>query len=186
MKRVLLFTVVMLCLSGFAWADVVTINGGSYQNTYPGGAAYVNNGDDVTATAADFDGNSNNSSGGIGFVNRAGTLTANNCTFEGQVGIANYDTATIDSGNITGGVTNSGNMTINGATITSLFSNTNGNMTINSGSFSDNGTITVFQNNSDSTTTINGGDFSSNDGAIYGVMNYGTDLIYGGSSSGIM
>ena len=50
MKKVLVFSVVMLCLSGFAWAQQqVTINGGSYTD-------YINDGDDLTINGGVFSG----------------------------------------------------------------------------------------------------------------------------------
>lgn len=188
MKRVLVLAAAMLCLSGFAWADTVTINGGNYENYYgnPSNAAYVNNGNDVTVTAGGFEGNASVYNGvgyvsvpGTAFINSAGTLTVNGGSFDGATGIDNSATAIINNGDIsqsgsngyTGAIVNSGTITINGGHISGGYAFLNHGMAIING-----GSVPYIE--SGGALTINGGSLPGY------IANWGALSIKGGNFSG--
>jgi hypothetical protein len=173
MNKVSVIAVIMLCLSGFAWADVVTINGGIYRAP-SGGVAYTNNGNDVTASGADFDGTYQTPA----FVNNGGTLTANDCTFEPWQGIVNIGgRVTINGGVISGSAggidNNSGILTVNSGRIRGGINSRYGCSTVIYG-----GDIDGISNGISSTVTIYGGHING----LYDIA--GTATIYGGDFTG--
>ena len=206
------------CDSELQWVRLgghIVINGDYYQNYWdnPIDAGYLNNGDNVTANGADFEGNWQGyyylpTLGGPGFLNSAGTLTANNCTFNGRWGIVNYDTvtanncafvtscgiensgtATVNDCTIQGayeGIENFSTLTVNGGTLLGIsygVDNETGEVTINGGSVS--ADAVAVENSRFGTLIINGGAITGvlGPGLGAGVENYGTLIMNGGSIS---
>ena len=168
MRASLAVAAMILLTAGSAGASTVTLNGGSYQNYYgsPGNAAYVNNGDDVTANGTVFDGDVYVYNGtdyvlypGIGFLNSSGSLTAIDCTFKGH----SYSMKSYGSVTVRGGVDSS----------SSGMANFSGQMTITDGA-----SVKNVQGWNGATTTVTGGSMVS--GLVSGY--YGcTSIITGGA-----
>lgn len=180
MRNVIVFTAALMCLTGIAWADVVTIDGGIYTG------CYSNNGDDVVVNYGEFS-NFKAASYAWPFYNERGAVTINGGDFSGTT-----------SDNYGYGFYNNSDspMTVNGGEFQGTASASygygfynRGTVTIAGGSFQGAASCFAFGFVNRGKAYINEGSFRGSASGIdadfgYGFSNYGTAFIAGGEFYG--